>query len=144
MTVQNYAYYDTQSGLIENILAIEESVAPTLVWPPGFAIVLIPTPVPAGKWSMCQIGWSYINGQFIEPPNPNAVTTLTADVSDAATTLPVADASTFFTSGSLTIDQEMVTYSGTTATSFTGVVRGVNGTTATAHTSGTDVKYTSA
>ena len=95
----------------------------------------------AGKWSMCGIGWSYINGEFIEPFNPNAETTLSADVSETATTLPVVAATAFFPSGYLKIEKEWVTYTGKTDTSFTGVTRGVNGTTASAYFSGTTVQY---
>ena len=70
MALNDYAYYDTVTGLIENIILIEDDVAATLVWPKGYAIVDIPTGGVAGVWSMCTPGWSYINGQFIEPPQP--------------------------------------------------------------------------
>jgi hypothetical protein len=33
MALNNYAYYSTQTGLIENVILIEDNVAPTLVWP---------------------------------------------------------------------------------------------------------------
>jgi hypothetical protein len=70
MTLNDYAYYNTSTGLIENVIWIEDDVAPTLGWPEGYAIVDIPTDGVAGEWSMCGIGWSYINGQFVEPPKP--------------------------------------------------------------------------
>lgn len=71
MMPKDYAYYNTTTGLIENVLYIEAEVAPTLVWPDGYAIVEIPGEEGlAGEWSMCGIGWSYINGQFVEPPMP--------------------------------------------------------------------------
>lgn len=41
--------------------------------------------------------------------------------------------------GVLHIDDEQISYSGMTATGFTGLVRGINGTTAAAHASGTAV-----
>ena len=71
MTVETYAYYDTNTGLIENTLAIDDAVAPTLTWPDGHAVVVIPLGT-SGTWSMCGVGWSYINGQFVEPPQPVA------------------------------------------------------------------------
>lgn len=70
MTPNNYAYYNTSTGLIENVIYIEDTVAPTLTWPEGYAIVDIPDGL-HGDWSMCGMGWSYIDGQFVEPPNPN-------------------------------------------------------------------------
>ena len=69
MALNNYAYYNTATGYIENIIWIEDEVAPTLMWPDGYAVVDIPDSL-AGEWSMCGIGWSYINGQFVEPPPP--------------------------------------------------------------------------
>lgn len=72
MALNDYAYYNTQTGLIENTLLIDGAVAPTLTWPEGYAIVDIPTGGLAGEWSMCGVGWSYINGQFVEPPQPVA------------------------------------------------------------------------
>ena len=70
MALNDYAYYNTNTGLIENLILCEDTIASTLVWPDGYAIVDIPTGGIAGTWSMCGIGWSYIDGQFIEPPEP--------------------------------------------------------------------------
>ena len=69
MEPNNYAYYNIQSGLIENVIYITDEVAATLTWPEGYAIVKLPDAHP-GEWSACGIGWSYINGQFVEPPAP--------------------------------------------------------------------------
>ena len=69
MTTNNYAYYNTTSGLIENVIYVDDAIASTLTWPEGYAIVDIPDGL-GGAWSMCGIGWSYVDGQFIEPPNP--------------------------------------------------------------------------
>lgn len=71
MAMNDYAYYNTSTGLIENVIYCDDAIAPTLTWPDGYAIVDIPDGGVAGQWSMCGIGWSYINGQFVEPPNPN-------------------------------------------------------------------------
>lgn len=70
MALNDYAYYNLETGLIENVLWIDDEVAPKLTWPQGYAIVDIPTGGIAGEWSMCGIGWSYINDQFVEPPKP--------------------------------------------------------------------------
>lgn len=67
----DFAYYNISTGLIENVIWCDDEVAPTLVWPEGYAIVEIPGEDGlAGEWSMCGIGWFYIDGQFVEPPPP--------------------------------------------------------------------------
>ena len=72
MLLNNYAYYSIETGLIENVVWVEDAVAPTLTWPEGYAIVDIPDDL-SGVWSACGIGWSYIGGVFIEPPIPIVV-----------------------------------------------------------------------
>jgi hypothetical protein len=74
MKTNNYAYYNIGSGLIENVIYIEDTVAPTLQWPEGYAIADIPNGL-SGEWSTCGIGWSYVNGQFVEPTKPDNATT---------------------------------------------------------------------
>jgi hypothetical protein len=66
----------------------------------------------------------------------DGVTTLTANVSNAATTLPVADTTNFANAGAVLIGSEIITYTGKTAISFTGCTRGQYGSTAAAHLSG--------
>lgn len=75
MSLKNFAYYNTANGLIENIIWLDDEHLDSLVdYPPqGFAIQEIPEGV-GGEHSACGIGWSYINGQFVEPPNPVPVT----------------------------------------------------------------------
>lgn len=68
--------------------------------------------------------------------------TLTAAMG-ASDTMASVDATTGYpTSGVLHIDGEQMSYSGTTATSFTGLVRGINTTTAAAHSIGAAVSVT--
>ena len=86
MSLNNYAYYAISTGLIENVLWIEDAVSPTLDWPEGYAIVDIPDGL-VGEYSMCGIGWSYIDGQFIEPPMPVPVEGATQPVSTGSQTL---------------------------------------------------------
>jgi hypothetical protein len=69
-----------------------------------------------------------------------STTTLTGDIDAAATTIPVASTADFPSSGTLEIDAERVSYTGTTPTSFTGASRGRGPTTADAHLNGTDVR----
>jgi hypothetical protein len=140
MALNDYAYYRTQIGLIENVLLIETDIAPTLVWPEGYAIVDIPDGGIAGKWSMCTIGWSYIGGQFVEPKNPNAIAILTANISSTDTVIPVDSTDTFFSSGYLTIENEVLSYDAITPNSIIVAARGINGTTAVEHVAGVQAK----
>jgi len=65
--------------------------------------------------------------------SPTAVTWLNSDATSSATTLTVKSTSGFPSSGALYVDSEVITYSGTTATTFTGCTRGVWNTLAQAH-----------
>jgi hypothetical protein len=62
--------------------------------------------------------------------------TLNGGIDNVVTTITVASTSTFTTSGAIWIDGEYITYSGKTATDFTGCVRGADGTTAASHSNG--------
>lgn len=66
----------------------------------------------------------------------DGVTTLTANVSNAATTLPVADTTNFLGAGAVLIGSEIIEYTGKTPTSFTGCTRGQYNSSAAAHLSG--------
>lgn len=76
---------------------------------------------------------------------PIASTELTADITDADTTIPVEDTTGFPEPGIIVIDSERIAYSSTSAASFTGnlarpMERGTGGTDAEAHTEGTTVR----
>ncbi len=70
-------------------------------------------------------------------------TKLTADLTASATTMTVDDTSAFNSSGDLWVGQEKISYTGKTATTFTGLTRGVafmgNVTEAYAHDTGIEV-----
>ena len=67
-------------------------------------------------------------------------TTLTASINSSNTNITVASTTGFSNAtGTLLIDQELITYTGNTATVFTGAGRGANSTTAAAHTANTVV-----
>lgn len=72
----------------------------------------------------------------------NRVTTITADVLAGDATIAVDATFELPASGRLYIDDEQLSYSGSTAGTFTGLVRGLNGTAAAAHASGTPVYVT--
>jgi hypothetical protein len=62
--------------------------------------------------------------------------TLNGGIDNVVTTITVASTSTFTATGGILIDSEYITYTGKTATDFTGCVRGANGTTAAFHSNG--------
>lgn len=68
-------------------------------------------------------------------PNSSADTTTlgAAITSTTATTITVADSSDFQTQGRVIIDDEVISYTGKTATTLTGCIRGEEGTTAATH-----------
>ncbi|MGH7404526.1 MAG: hypothetical protein ACREJA_01415 [Candidatus Methylomirabilales bacterium] len=72
-------------------------------------------------------------------PSP---TTLSANITSTDTTITVGDTTGYAPRGRIAIDSELIAYTGTTATTFTGAKRGVDdptGTSAAAHTSGAAV-----
>jgi hypothetical protein len=58
---------------------------------------------------------------------------LAADAGATDTTITVDSTAGFASSGELSIDSEQIAYTGITATSFTGLTRGLNGTTPAPH-----------
>jgi hypothetical protein len=66
-------------------------------------------------------------------------TTLTGNITNIQTTIPVVTTSGFSSTGAIFIDAELITYTGITATSFTGCTRGAAGSPNKSHTSGTSV-----
>jgi hypothetical protein len=68
-------------------------------------------------------------------------TSLSADTTTTASSITVASTANFPAAGSLTIDNETLTYTGKTATTFTGLTRGTGGfTLAAVHYSGATVR----
>jgi hypothetical protein len=62
------AYVNKITYLVENMV-VWDGVSP-LIAPDGFEYVETPSESVQGDWSLLGIGWTYINGEFIEPPNP--------------------------------------------------------------------------
>lgn len=78
-----------------------------------------------------------IYGSTSSTTNPSP-TTLSNNINDSVTTINVSSTSGYPPiNGTIMIDNELINYTGTTATSFTGCSRGVGGTTATSHNNGT-------
>lgn len=79
---------------------------------------------------------TFPNGAFHQDGN----TTLTGNITNNSTTpIPVASTATFESSGTILIGTELIGYTGKTATTFTGITRGIYGTTNVSHSSGADV-----
>ena len=71
MALAHWAVYRLSDGLIENVIWWDKDEAPNVQPPDGSDFVQIPNDGAfAGEWSMCGIGWSYLNNQFVEPPKP--------------------------------------------------------------------------
>lgn len=67
----------------------------------------------------------------------DGATTLSANISNVSTTpIQVASTTLFAPSGSLLIESELIGYTAKTPTTFTGITRGIYGTTNVAHTAG--------
>ena len=70
----------------------------------------------------------------------NGTTTLTANMTNVSTTpIQVTSTADFESAGFLIIEEEIIQYTGKTATTFTGITRGVKSTTNVAHTAGVAV-----
>jgi len=63
-------------------------------------------------------------------------TTLSGDINQSVTTINVVSTTGFSTSGAIIIESEIITYTGITATSFTGCTRGAAGSSSTSHLTG--------
>lgn len=88
---------------------------------------------------------SNTGGAFLKFPNgafyQDGVTTLTTSITNVSTTDIVVGSTEQFalTAGAIIIGTEIITYTGKTATSFTGITRGVYGSTKAAHTAGATI-----
>ena len=85
-----------------------------------------------------QTGWGAgLWGGFV---SGTTQTTLSASLNSSNTNISVVSTTGFSNAtGTVLIDQELAKYSGNTATLFTSVTRGANGTVATTHSLGTTV-----
>ena len=74
--------------------------------------------------------------RYIVQENDVVATTLNGGINNTVTTITVVSTTGFDATGSIQIANETITYTGTTATTFTGCTRGAGGTTAAAHNTG--------
>jgi len=86
-------------------------------------------------------GWGL--GQWGGTESGTFTSTLASGINASVTSLTMASASSFPTSGTVQIGQELITYTGVTSNTLTGLTRGALGTTAAIHSSGAEVKDSS-
>ena len=73
-----------------------------------------------------------------------ATTTLNGTINSSVTSIVLTSATGFGASGTILIDSELITFSGVSTNTLTGCVRGTDGTTAAAHTTGATVQLATA
>ena len=74
----------------------------------------------------------YVNN-YITQEDEITTNNLNGSLNDSATTITVDSASSFDSTGTIYIENEQITYTGTSSTTFTGCTRGANSTTAASH-----------
>ena len=77
--------------------------------------------------------------ELVEAAN-NAADTLNGGISAIATSLTLNDASEFTNSGIVAIETELLSYTGKSGNTLTGLTRGIESTAAASHSSGVDVR----
>jgi hypothetical protein len=77
--------------------------------------------------------YGYGTGYFGGSNPTSATTTLNGGINNTDVTITVVSTTLFPTAGTIDIGTELITYTGKTPTTFTGCVRGTNGTTAASH-----------
>jgi len=66
--MKNFAWINTETNLVENVIYYDGETP--LVLPENIILVEYSTEGIQGTWSSLSPGWSYIDGQFVEPPQP--------------------------------------------------------------------------
>ena len=86
-------------------------------------------------------GWKYKHDGSSWSANADykGANSLTSDINDSVTTIPVGNSNPFTTSGTVQIGDEKITYTGVDGTNLTGCTRGAASTDAASHTSGDSV-----
>lgn len=84
------------------------------------------------------VGWGA--GQWGGTISGAPSTTLNGLINNSAVTITVVSTTSFAAAGRIVIENEAITYTGKTPTTFTGCTRGANGTTAVGHATGTLVQ----
>jgi hypothetical protein len=94
-------------------------------YPVGPAVEVASTGWGLGPWS------GFKTGQF--------TSTLSSSINASVTSLTMASSTSFPSSGTVLIDNELITYTGNSGGTLSGLTRGASGTTAATHSSGATV-----
>ncbi len=94
-------------------------------YPVGPAVEVASTGFGLGPWS------GFKTGQF--------TSTLSSSINTSVTSLTMASSTSFPSSGTVLIDNELITYTGNSGGTLSGLTRGASGTTAATHSSGATV-----
>ena len=126
--------FQTDAGAIDTSGTTDSTgiTTPSVVFRTQFPM---PKPVAIVPWEVDLI--NHLNRTY--SLNTDATTTLNGANLFTDLTINVLDTSSFLSSGWIKIDTEVISYTGTTGTSFTGCTRGLFGTTAVNHSSATVV-----
>jgi hypothetical protein len=91
-----------------------------------------------GAWAIDATRLGFLRGSHVRllARFAPAQTTLNGAINNSVTTITVAGTAQFVSAGTIQIDSEQITYTGTTGTTFTGCTRGANGTVAASHANG--------
>ena len=86
-------------------------------------------------------GWKYKHDGSSWSANADfkGANSLTSDINDSVTTIPVGNTNPFTASGTVQIGDEKITYTGVDGTNLTGCTRGTASTDAASYTSGDTV-----
>jgi hypothetical protein len=66
--MKTFAWINTETEFVENVIAYDGETEITL--PPNVMLIEMPEKGITGTWSMAGIGWKYMHGMFVEPPQP--------------------------------------------------------------------------
>ncbi len=94
-------------------------------YPVGPAVEVASTGWGLGPWS------GFKSGQF--------TSTLSSSINTSVTSLTMASSTSFPSSGTVLVDNELITYTGNSGGTLSGLTRGASGTTAASHSSGATV-----
>ena len=94
-------------------------------YPVGPAVEVASTGWGLGPWS------GFKSGQF--------TSTLSSSINTSVTSLTMASSTSFPSSGTILVDNELITYTGNSGGTLTGLTRGASGTTAATHSSSATV-----
>jgi len=83
--------------------------------------------------SLTALNYNEYIDKYVTQEDDVTANNLNGSLNDSATTITVDSTSGFDSSGKIYIENEQITYTGTSSTTFTGCTRGANSTTAASH-----------